>query len=149
MKKEIKEFVDKQEAKGFALEFYGDFANSLGELRTKVGSIQASGRYTTEPQDKFCIDAIKEMFWNCPKTPFDIVAYRCGEMKYDNRPYLSASLLKSGALGHGDCPNKIVIKKGSLIFPLRALGLAYGDSEAEIIIVTKCLKKKSGYYIYK
>lgn len=149
MKNEIKEFVNKQEATEFALEYYETFAKSLGELRNRVGSIQASGRYTTEYQDKICIDAIREMFRNCPKTPFDIVAYRCGGMKYDNRPYLSASLLKSGALGYGDCPNKIVIKKGSLIFPLRAISLAYSDSEAEIIIITKCLKKKSDYYIYK
>lgn len=144
-----KEFHSKEEYSEFALKYYGQFAESLGDIRSGVGSIQGSGRYLSEPIDKYCIKCITEMFTKCPETPFDLIAYRCGDMYYKDRPYLSAALVKSCTERYGDNPHKILIKKGSKIFPLRALSYIYGDSPTEIIIITKQLKKKKDYYEYR
>lgn len=151
-----KKFINHVQATVFALEFYKDFAdNVLSESeRNRIGMIQASGRYSDEPMDTICLNAIKNCFIKCPSVPYDIVAYRAGNMYFDNRPYISASLLLTTAKKYNNSRgvigiHKILIKRDAKIFPLRALGRDYGDKEAEIIISTEKLKRRFCYYLYE
>lgn len=149
----VKKFKKAEEATEFALKYYGKVAEMLTESeRSRIGMIQASGRSSDKPSDKKCLDAIETLFKNnsCG-VPYDIIAYRGGEMNFTNRPYVSASLLFSPAKYYAQDTkvHKIIIKKGAIIFPLRALDKIYGDKEAEIIIATDRLKRRFGYYIYK
>ncbi len=152
----VREFNNHEEATAFALEFYESFFNSLSESeRIRIGMIQASGRYRNILGDNICLDEIERCFSKCPFVPYDIVAYRAGKMHFRNRHHVSASLLLSTAkrYNHHKSDNigvhKIIIKKGTIILPLRALGKEYSDREAEIVISTNALKKRFGYYLYK
>lgn len=151
-----KKFNNSKQATDFALEFYKDFVDKVLSIleQNKIGMIQASGRYDDNPLDIACIDAIEKCFTKCPPVPYDIVAYRAGKMRFNNRPYISASLLLSIAKEYNNKlgkigVHKIIIKKNAKIFPLRALGKEYGDQEAEIIISSKELERRFGYYLYK
>ena len=152
----IKEFKNDIETTKFTLRNYEKYALSM-LTKTEanlIGSIQSHQLYRnrTEHDDK-CIDAIEKCFKNVPPIPFDIVAWRAGDMKCHNRPFVPATFLKEAAYfyAHDDEKkiHKIILKKGSKIFPLRALGKDYGDGEAEIIIETANLKKRFRHYIYK
>lgn len=71
-------------------------------------------------------------------------------MKFSDRPYLSASLLKKEAedyISKGNHLHKIIIKKGAKIIPLFSLGEDY--RQTEIIIETARLKNRIFYYLYK
>lgn len=147
------EFDNAEETTEFALKYYGKVAEMLTKKeRSRIGMIQASGRSSDEPSDKICLDTIETLFKNnsCG-VPYDIIAYRGGEMHFTNRPFVSASLLYDTAekYANGTKVHKILIKKGAIIFPLRALDKDYGDKEAEIIIATDRLKRRFDYYIYK
>ena len=154
--KVAKKFNSPEQTTDFTLKFYKDFVDkelSVSE-QNRIGMIQASGRYSDEPMDAICIEAIEKCFIKCPLVPYDIVAYRAGRMHFDNRPYISASLLLSTAKKYNNKfgkigVHKIIVKKEAKVFPLRALDKDYGDQEAEIIISSKKLKRRFGYYLYK
>lgn len=135
-------FEDPVKATQFALDYYGEYSQTLTKKeKLLIGTIQSSGLVIGDGRDA-SIQAIQKCFSACPEVPYDIIAWRGGEMSFSNRPFVSASLLKRTAMRYGNGEHdvhKIVIKKGSKIFPLRALDKDYGDEEAEIIIATDCL----------
>lgn len=135
-------FEDPVKATQFALDYYGEYSQTLTKKeKLLIGTIQSSGLVIGDGRDD-SIHAIQKCFSTCPEVPYDIIAWRGGEMSFSKRPFVSASLLKRTAMRYGNGEHdvhKIVIKKGSKIFPLRALDKYYGDEEAEIIIATDCL----------
>ena len=140
------EFHEIKETTDFILDTYGDFANSLtAREKNLIGMIQASGITEGDGRDD-SLAAIRRCLEECPEMPFDVVAWRAGEMRLANRPYVSASFLKESALAYANEEesnlHKFIICKGAKVFPLRALHKDYGDGEAEIIIDTHCLKKR-------
>ncbi len=147
------EFTESSETTKFSIEHYKKFTQECLTSKEKllIGCIQSSALYDDGSRDDV-IEAIENCFNNVPETPYDIIAWRAGKMKEQNRRYVSASLLKETAERYKTEKtniHKIVIRQGSKIFPLRALGKDYGDNEAEIIIDTKHLKRRLGYYEYK
>ena len=147
------EFTKSSETTKFSIEYYEKFTQECLTLNEKllIGCIQSSAIYDDGRRDDV-VEAIENCFKCVPKTPYDIIAWRAGKMKEQNRRYVSASLLKETAERYKTektSVHKIVIRQGSKIFPLRALGKDYGDNEAEIIIDTKQLKRRLGYYEYK
>lgn len=154
--KNFKEFLTEEEAIEFALT-YKDYVNTSiqYEQQILIGSIQSHSLTLSLEQDKKYIDAIAECLKKVEPTSIDIILYRCGELHPENRPYVSATLLKKTTKKYKKNKyinfnnlHKIYVPKGSKIFPLRALGEDFGDGEAEIIISTKCIQKISGKYIY-
>ena len=144
-------FEDAQGATRFALDYYEEYAQTLTKKEKHlIGTIQSSGLVIGDGRDD-SIDAIEKCLSVCPEVPYDIIAWRAGEMSFFNRPLLSASLLKCSAMRYGDSEqdvHKIIIEKGSKIFPLRALDKDYGDEEAESIIATNCLHGDDLLYRY-
>lgn len=144
-------FEDAQIATQFALKYYEDYVNTLTyKEKTLIGSIQASGLVVGDGREDN-IDAINKCFSECPAVPYDIIAWRAGNMRYTNRPFLSGSLLKSTAMRYCNAKHdmhKIIVKKGTKIFPLRALSKDYGDEEAEIILLSDCLHWSPLVYRY-
>lgn len=145
METSVVKFEESELATAFALNYYSEYGATLSiHERSLIGSIQASG-ITVGDGGEDVISAIMKCLIDCPPVPYDIVAWRGGEINFCSRPFLSASLLKSVALRYADTKRdlyKIIIYKGSKIFPLRALGCIYGDEEAEIIIATfTCLER--------
>lgn len=148
-----KEFVNLNEAIKYAVEHYGSFIDEIEEdEKNKISVIQSRGLFQGLEFDDECIAAIRRCLINCPELPEDVIVYRGGKMKYKNRPYLSASFLKSVAkeFAHG-CEfktHKIILRKGSKIFPLCVFNFGFSDPEAELIFDVSCLKWHFGYYEY-
>lgn len=144
-------FEDAHIATRFVLDYYEDYVKTLTHKeKALIGSIQASGLAVGDGRDSN-IDAIKKCLSGCPSVPYDIIAWRAGKMSYANRPFLSGSLLKSTAMRYSNSKHdihKIIVKKGTKIFPLRALGKDYGDEEAEIILASDCLHWSPFAYRY-
>ncbi len=146
------EFTKSNETTKFSIEHYEKFTQEYlnSKERLLIGCIQSSAVYDSCRDD--VVEAIENCFKSVPETPYDIIAWRAGKMKEQNRRYVSASLLKETAERYKTektSVHKIIIRQGSKIFPLRALGKDYGDNEAEIIIDTNHLKRRLGYYEYK
>lgn len=148
----IKEFEIHTDATSFIFENYQ--LPSLNEkTKTLAGSIQSHQLYEGDSYDDMCIAAIRQLFDQIAPVPFDLVVWRAGDMRCKHRLFVPASFLKEVADDYSNNNqnkvHKIIVKKGSKIFPLLLLGKDYGEKEAEIIIETSRLKRKLGYYTYE
>ena len=133
-------------------ERYSGYVNSLEPYeRTRLGSIQASQKYDNE---RIFYEQMDRALNETPPLPYDVIAWRAGNMYEQNRTFMSASFFMDYAKAHEKNHNlhKIILKKGSRIFPLIALGEEWGESTGEIIINNRRLKRKFvfwGSYIYE
>lgn len=94
-----------------------------------------------------CIEAIDKIMMDCPPTMEAMYIFRGGEIGEVSRPYVSASLLHKYAKEYGE-PKKILVPKGSVLFPTFSISPAHETSEAEIVIDNRCVIYKNGIYIY-
>lgn len=98
-----------------------------------------------DSRDSRYIEAISRVLSVTPGVPFDIVAYRYGEMSNARRPFLPASLLKESnrqfKSNFLQFQHKIIIKQGAVILPT-----FFNDVESSISIQSQRLSKKLGYY---
>ena len=133
-------------------ERYSEYVNSLTpDERIRLGSIQASQKYDN---NKIYFLQMERALKETPPLPNNIIAWRSGALYEKNRTYMSASFFKDYAKAHETNHNlhKIILKKGSRIFPLIALGASWGAGSGEIIINTRKLKRRFllfGAYIYR
>lgn len=131
---------------------YSEYVNALEpNERTRLGSIQASQKYDNET---IFFEQMERALNETPPLPYDIIAWRSGNMYEQNRTYMSASFFIDYAKAHETNHNlhKIILKKGSRIFPLIALGEEWGKTTGEIIINNRRLERKYyffGSYIYR
>lgn len=145
-------FKNAEETTKFTLKYYESFFQSLSpKEKGLIGAIQASGIQKGDGREDSML-AIDRCLNAVPGLPYDIIVWRGGDMKFKDRPFVSASLLEEIALkychGRRRYLHKIIVKKGAKIIPLRAIDKDYGDGEAEVIIDTKRLKNKMCNYVY-
>ena len=123
------------------------------KMTALVGSIQSHQLYEGDFYDDMCIAAIRRLFNQIEPVPFDLVVWRAGDIRCKHRPFVPASFLKKVAYDYANNKkskvHKIIVKKGSKIFPLLLLGKDFGEKEAEIIIETSRLKWNFGCYTYE
>ena len=147
----VKGFEIHTDATSFILENY--MLPSLNEnTKLLAGSIQSHQLYEGNSYDDTCIAAIRQLFDQITPVTCDLVVWRAGDMRCKHRPFVSATFIKEVAEYYANIENKvhkIIVKKGSKIFPLLLLGKDYGEKEAEVIIETARLKRKFGYYTYE
>lgn len=75
-------FENAKESTSFAIEYYGKYAQILTKKgKNLIGIIQSSRLVIGDGRDDI-IYAIEKCLLNCPEVPYDIVAWRGGEMSF-------------------------------------------------------------------
>ena len=161
-----KHFTNENEITEFVTTYYWDFVhnNFSQSQRDNILSTESAGRtdndYLNNGEHLLCVfnDVIR-CFNDIPGTPFDIIAYRSGDMLLrqgnEKRSFYSVSLLKNivdEKYATEEFPTTILhIKKGSKIIPLQAFNERCDVGDAELLIWIPNVKKKgwlSTNYIY-
>ena len=143
-------FSDKTEADDYVGRNYKDLSKSLcGIDLGRIMSICSHSLNTIS--DKNAIEEIEKAFSVIKGLPDNVVLFRSGEMRIENRPYLSASFCADISRNYlsfpSVYPHVIIAKKNSRIIPLRAITEHAG--ETEVIIDSRRLEREGNYYIYK
>lgn len=156
--KRAKEFKTIKAAQNFLEEQYSEYVESLDRTTLRnISGIQSTSRYDNRFNDKDVVDAIRNSIDKFPGIPEDIIVYRAGTIKEENRTFVSGSFIKSIVLNQftedkkEENLHKILLTKGSKIIPLYPINrLAnINDVEMELILDTRRLKKHLFFYEYK
>lgn len=154
IKKELaKEYTNDSELIELCESTWGDYVRDMDEdVLHKLISIQSHGLKRGTNFDDSVIQTYETEILRVPPVPFDVVVFRGGQMKVQDRPFLSASFYKNKALNF--VGNKrfnlhtIIIRKGAKIIPSLYLWYPGSFSEKEVVLDVSHFHMRIGYYEY-
>jgi hypothetical protein len=153
----FKEFIDESDVKAFLNDYYTDFFRQYLSQRqiSLILSTHSTGRSSDNSYDNTVFECIRDVLYNIPETPYDIMLFR-GDDKYyykdQTRPFLAHSFLKKFALTFTQSNNlyTVLIPAGSKILPTCGLPSMGAFPECEVLFdISKLKKYKNNTYIFK
>lgn len=152
-----KQFTTEKEVTEFINTYYWNFVqNHFTKLqRDNIVSVESAGRtdYEYLNNSKHLLNVFNDVmccFDDIPEVPFDIIAYRSGDMLlrdgHEKRSFYCVSLLKTivdEKYATEERPTTILhIKQGSKIIPLQAFNDMCYVGDAELLVWVPNVKKK-------
>lgn len=111
--------------------------------------VQSSGM--VKGRNDWAINQYDSIWDKLPPVDSHIVLWRAGEMRPEDRPYISATYSKDVALrfsgGDEKKIHKILVLPTARMFPMFLLESI--DPEKEVILKTECLQLRNGQFVYK
>lgn len=152
-RKTVKEYTNDSDLIELCESIWGDYIRDMDEdVLHKLISIQSHGLKRGISYDDSVIKAYETEIHKVPPVPFDIIVFRGGKMKEQDRPFLSASFYKSKALYFARNKkfnlHSIVIRKGARIIPSLYLWHPGSFSEKEVVLDASHFHIRIGYYEY-
>ena len=154
LKKETaKEYTNDSELIEFCENTWGDYIRDMDEdVLHKLISIQSHGLKRGISFDDSVIQVYETEILKVPPIPFDIIVYRGGKIKEQDRPFLSASFYKSKAIEFARNKrlnlHSIIVRKGARIIPSLYLWYPGSFSEKEVVLDVSRFHMRIGYYDY-
>ncbi len=150
--KNCKHFITGEEANSFLCSSnYLRWASTINRetktlaSRINWGSPRINRQYMNE-----CYNVLDELMNTCPPVNQSFIAFRRGKIEEKERPYISASLLKSVADRFKGPLNIILIPQNSIVYPSYiSSGARVSNDEYEIIIDNRCYSHHFWYIEYK